>query len=400
MSRTSKALVELIEGPGLSAADCKEFLKEGVADLLSSTWDDLSRCDDAGDMKATYINIIKVYGTLFGENNPIVESVRTGLESATFTEDAIALINSGWMVKDHPASVIPVMYEDENNVNNFLSLLTSIAELGIREGISIDEDGLILNGQQRFRCSVIACRLSFPTHVESAWTVKDKWATLAGRNLSPSQKVALAHSMHYRADYRGSAEAAAAIGVSRSLVDKFDVARREVTESNVLDVAGMLAEVIHGRWTVQDYARAAKAHKEAKAIQSACNANDVDVNAVASVDIDMCSDPTNYFDDFDAILDGLGDDTLNKLAADGFPRRLLPKEEDDLIDAEEESRKYLNDGPTMACLMSQGNIGIAIFGDDAGAIGELVDLFGDTVTGIEMQAETDDTHVTLYRTES
>ena len=88
--------------------------------------------------------------------------------------------------------------------------------------------------------------MRFGTKLENNWSTERKWATLAGRDLTPSQLIAIAHELNYRADYKNKRDAANALGVSVSFVDGFDKALNTISANPALRGGEMLSEMKHG----------------------------------------------------------------------------------------------------------------------------------------------------------
>ena len=339
-----------------------------------------------------------MFAQLFGSDSPIVEAIRVGVENDSFDQDITGIIASNILTKEHPAAVIPVMYLDEQNVESYLSLLNSIAVLGVKDPISINDEGLILNGQNRLHCAVMVCSLPVPTNVEVTWDVEDKMATLAGRNMTPSQKIVAAHNLTYRARYKDSRDAASAIGVSKSLVDGFDKARNTISQHSELNGRHMLDEIVHGRWTVANYTRAANAASRAEKVRKILTDQGLDFTRITEVDFLEAGNSMNYFEGLADVLAELSDEVIETLKGNGFPESMLPvSAKDKDAKPKEKAITFLEDGEAQAVLMSVGDASVLIWHDNTEVSGEVANSILDALEGSEVVEDTDATFIRVWR---
>ena len=329
MARSMSELIELQNTGSLDKAVIEEVRKEGLPEFLSSAWKGIAASESPAQYRETLSQFSRCCAHIFGADAPICTQIRHQMESNNFDKKAQDLLDSNLLTGNHPAGIVPVMYEDANNLEHFIGLLNDIAVNGVKDTIILNEDGLILDGQQRFRASILTGRLSFPTKVRKDWTMADTWATLSRRHLTKSQKIALAYHTGIRNVYTKQAEAADYIGVARSSVAVFDAARKTIADLG-LPSQPLLMNVITGVWDITKYNKAAKAAQEAEYIRyglQAAGVTDLKRKDPASMAGELLLDSNNYFSNLDSVIGNLTDEQVEKLQETKFPTKLLPAQD-------------------------------------------------------------------------
>ena len=398
MNRTFSELVALEKEGNLKKPVITETRNKGLPALFRSLFLAFRGCTTPQDFREIYADEVRLFAQLFGSDSPIVEAIRAGAEHEGFDTQIEELLTNNFLTSEHPAAVIPVMYLDEQNVESYLSLLNSIAVLGVKDPISINDEGLILNGQNRLHCAVMLCKLPIPFNVEATWDVEDKMATLAGRNMTPSQKIVAAHNLTYRARYKDSRDAASAIGVSKSLVDGFDKARNTISQHSELNGRHMLDEIVHGRWTVANYTRAANAASRAEKARKILTDQDIDFVRNTEVDFLEADNSMNYFEGLADVLAELSDEVIETLKGNDFPKSMLPasaKDED--AKPKEEAITFLEDGEAQAVMATVGEASVLIWHDNAEVAGEVANSILDVLEGATLVEDTGATIIRIWR---
>ena len=398
MNRTFSELVALEKEGNLKKPVITETRNKGLPALFRSLFLAFRGCTIPQDFREIYADEVRLFAQLFGSDSPIVEAIRVGVESDMFDANISDIVASNALTAEHPAAVIPVMYLDEQNVESYLSLLNSIAVLGVKDSISVNSEGLILNGQNRLHCAMMVCKLPIPQKIEEEWDVEDKMATLAGRNMTPSQKIVAAHNLTYRARYKDSRDAASAIGVSKSLVDGFDKARNTISQHSELNGRHMLDEIVHGRWTVANYTRAANAASRAEKARKILTDQDIDFTRNTEVDFLEADNSMNYFEGLADVLAELSDEVIETLKGNDFPKSMLPasaKDED--AKPKEEAITFLEDGEAQAVMMTVGDASVLVWHDNAEVAGEIANSILDALEGSEVIEDTGATTIRIWR---
>ena len=239
--------------------------------------------------------------------------------------------------------------------------------------------------------------MRFGTKLENNWSTERKWATLAGRDLTPSQLIAIAHELNYRADYKDKRDAANALGVSVSFVDGFDKARNTISANPALRGGEMLSEMKHGHMTVADYKRIANASRQAEKMRGILAANDIPFQKETYVDLRKADSAMNYFADLADTLKELSDDVLTALEEAEFPKSLLPKREGDEDEDKPAERVYLLDEELQTVILSCEGVSIVCVGDDERKVDEVANFIGDNVPGTDLVEDTASTYVSIWK---
>ncbi len=239
--------------------------------------------------------------------------------------------------------------------------------------------------------------MRFGTKLENNWSTECKWATLAGRDLTPSQLIAIDHELNYRADYKDKRDAANALGVSVSFVDGFDKARNTISANPAPRGGEMLSKMKHGHMTVADYKRIANTSRQAKKMRGILAANDIPFQKETYVDFRKADSAMNYFADLADTLKELGDDVLETLEEAEFPKSYLPKRDGDGDEEEEAKRVYLVDGESQTVILGCEDVTIICIHDDAEKVAEVANLIADNVPGTDLVEDTAATYISIWK---
>ena len=387
MYRTLKDLVALSDEGNMDNNIIAETTKTGIPALLTSIWEGFQAVVDPAGARAVYSDVLRIFSLLYDNYSPVVASIRSGVESENFDAMFQEVIDRGLLTGNHPAKIIPVMYKDANNVEAFMGLLNSVAEIGVTEPLSVDAEGLILNGHNRLQAAVMACRLDFSTQLEDNWSVAKKWGTIMSRDLTPSQRIAIAYSMHFRAQYKEKSDAANAIGVSVRQITAFDKALDVITADSRLLNGDLIDLMKHGHLTIADYSRVAGASLAAKRAREILGKKKIEFEARSVVPASDAGNAEAYFLSLETSLTLLKSVDIQGLIDADFPKALIPKgllpaEEAKADTKKEDVTSYWYDGKGPAALLACGDVSIIIASDHPDSVAHITAQLASAVEGV------------------
>ncbi len=324
--RTIDELKGLADEGKLDKKVVNETLTKGLGDLYRSSFSAIASAKTPAELRSAYGGINRIFGFVFGSNNAVTLALSNALEKKSFDSSAKKLLDSNMLTAKHPAAIMPMMYDDTNNIDNFTGTLFDIATRGVQDKIVLNEEGLILDGQQRFRCSVLSARFDYPTRVDKNWTDEDTFSTIERRHLTKSQKVAIAHLLGVLAGGTQQ-ERSDRIGVARSTVAQFDSARKKMAE-NGLPVAEAIEALRTGVWDITRFNNAGNAISKAKVIAACLKRAGAELPVLDSNSLSFQELPDwkNYVPSLDTVVKSLSPEQIKQLKdMTKFPDSLLPQ---------------------------------------------------------------------------